>query len=1172
MPANKAMKNLSAFVFIAGMLAGVSFWTGCRSSSEWADKDEFASVSPLEEALWLIYGGENFYDPAPLNSPPIPNVPYRPFLTRQGNCSLTRYAFDASGNLLSTYPNYQDYLHFLSGLSTTPDQFSNGCKDPTIAIMSQQAFSLGAVANGNLAGGIISTDGVSVGLVNGTTLALLSTTDYPGIPSPNPDLLTPQAVTAADLNHDGIVDAIVVDAGSGNLTGTVAVFLGNGDGTLKTPTMTPLPILAGAVTVEDINNDGKLDLVVLGLQPPTFNSGTIVTLLGNGDGTFQAPILGPSLARGSQGAGVAVIADFNHDGNKDIATSMGQILLGNGDGTFTLMSQLAFASPNGVVNGLAAGDLNHDGKIDLAVSNPLGDSIDIYLGNGNGTFVFKASYATMFGAQTVTITDLDGDGNQDIFVGAGQAGTFGQDANTHGVFQSLLGRGDGTFVAAVNYSASSSTFGSNAAEFGSGFDIADFNGDGKPDIVRIDANSSGPLLSVLTGQSDGSFLAGPQTPITLAGTFEGLVAADVNRDGTPDVVFTSSDTLGTSGGSVNVVFGKGDGTFQIQAKYAVAGVITDVAVTDVNGDGLPDIIAATGFWPDYAGGGATTQLYLLLNNGDGTFKPPTLIDSKPYLFKVAAKDVNGDGRVDLVVTAGGNIPANIAGALYLYLGNGDGTFQPATLLSISGSSFPAGVDIADVNADGKSDVVITDFRTGNLLILLGNGDGTFQSSIVMHTSNREFSDIGIADFDGDGKPDILLTGFVAVGLRGNGDGTFGAPVPLFTAPQSSSVKLLDINGDGHPDILITSGPAGLHAVLSSARAVAAGGATTTTLATSASSITFGQSVTLTATVAPTSGTSIPSGSVSFTDNGTALANAPLNSSGVATLSTTSLAVGTHSITAVYSGDVNFTSSTSAAATIVVSPLNNTPPVANAGPSQTVECSNPSGTPVTLNGSASTDPDGDQLTYVWKNAAGTIVGDTVRITQTLPLGTFTYSLIVTDSAGLSSIANTSVTVRDSIPPVVNSSVALPTLMQNNHNLVNVGLAATTHDTCTETPSVMVKVFGNEDDQMATDAQGTVFSPDAKNIAPGTLRLRAERSDSGQGRVYLIVIKATDSAGNFSLSVNSVVVPYSSSTASIKKVNSLAAAARAFALNPANKNNPEPPGYFIIGDGPVIGPKQ
>jgi hypothetical protein len=152
--------------------------------------------------------------------------------------------------------------------------------------------------------------------------------------------------------------------------------------------------------------------------------------------------------------------------------------------------------------------------------------------------------------------------------------------------------------------------------------------------------------------------------------------------------------------------------------------------------------------------------------------------------------------------------------------------------------------------------------------------------------------------------------------------------------------------------------------------------------------------------------------------------------------------------------------------------------------------------------------------------------------------------------------------DVTAPVITSSVALTSLSQTNSDLVNVGLAATANEPAT----FNVQVFGDEDDQTPTTLTPvTVHSPDAKDIAVGTLRLRAERVDSEDGRVYLIVVKATDANGNSSNACHTVVVPRK------KKgdVDAQAAAAKAFCE--AN-NGAAPPGYFVIGDGPIVGPKQ
>ncbi|HEV8489153.1 MAG TPA: DUF11 domain-containing protein [Candidatus Limnocylindrales bacterium] len=154
------------------------------------------------------------------------------------------------------------------------------------------------------------------------------------------------------------------------------------------------------------------------------------------------------------------------------------------------------------------------------------------------------------------------------------------------------------------------------------------------------------------------------------------------------------------------------------------------------------------------------------------------------------------------------------------------------------------------------------------------------------------------------------------------------------------------------------------------------------------------------------------------------------------------------------------------------------------------------------------------------------------------------------------------------PVVIASVLLDMIPQNNHELVNVGLAASATDGACPDPAVVVNVYGNEDDETPT-APGTVFSPDATGLAPGTLRLRSERVSTGDGRVYLIVVTATDEAGGTGFATLTVTVPKSSAAKSIASVTALASAAKAFA--DAN-GGAAPPGYFVIGDGPIIGPKQ
>mgnify|MGYP001568751560 CR=1 FL=1 len=247
--------------------------------------------------------------------------------------------------------------------------------------------------------------------------------------------------------------------------------------------------------------------------------------------------------------------------------------------------------------------------------------------------------------------------------------------------------------------------------------------------------------------------------------------------------------------------------------------------------------------------------------------------------------------------------------------------------------------------------------------------------------------------------------------------------------------------------------------------------------------------------------------------------------------------------------------------IVIGPSNN-PPVANAGPDQTVECAGAS-TSVTLDGSGSSDPDVDALTYTWTGSFGSATG--VNPTVSLPLGTHTITLTVDDGKGGTDTDNVVVTIVDTAPPTVSCSVASSSLWPLNHNLVNVGLSASVSDACDPNPVVAVTVYGDEDDEEAT-GDGN-HSPDAKDIALGTLRLRSERKGDADGRVYLIVVTATDKSGNVGFCSSTVVVPHSQSAAAIANVNAQAAAA---IVSSSVTGSPVTP--FVIGDGPTIGPKQ
>jgi uncharacterized repeat protein (TIGR01451 family) len=262
-----------------------------------------------------------------------------------------------------------------------------------------------------------------------------------------------------------------------------------------------------------------------------------------------------------------------------------------------------------------------------------------------------------------------------------------------------------------------------------------------------------------------------------------LVVADFNGDGKADLAVGDSQ-----GNSVSVLLGHGDGSFQRALTYAVGGEPTSIAAGDFNGDGKPDVVLTY-----------SNNVYLMLGNGDGTFQSPVLsARTASPLNSIAVGDFNGDGRADLVAA---NFSSN-QGLVSVFLGNGDGTFQPAVSLA-AGLGFSV-VVLGDFNGDGKPDLAASNFAGGSVSVFLGNGDGTFQPQAVYQVGAYPTS-IVVADFNGDSNTDLAVVSQSEQNISvflGRGDGTFQPPKLYSVVPfYFASLAVGDINGDGVPDIL-----------------------------------------------------------------------------------------------------------------------------------------------------------------------------------------------------------------------------------------------------------------------------------------------------------------------------------------------------------------------------------
>lgn len=558
------------------------------------------------------------------------------------------------------------------------------------------------------------------------------------------------------------------------------------------------------VVTGDFNNDGNLDFAV-----SHYTDMTIGVVLGNGDGTFNAP------ATYSTGAGRPwglVAVDFNRDGKLDLAsaTSTGHLslLLNLGSGTFGAAS--TFAGGTGG-SALVAADLNRDGNQDVAMVDQFGSGLQIFFGTGTGSFMAPTTYALALGTRIVAL-DIDHDGDLDLFA-VGWNGVVWHRNDGHGVFDSGTGTSSGSVVAFSTVTAEltgdawpdvvvlNHNEGQLATFEGTGSALslsdlsstnttpravtaADFDRDGKIDMAV--ANVSLGRVSIALGLGDGRF----DRPTTYpSGTSPyGITSGDFNNDGHLDVA-----TADNSSNTVSILLGRGgigsDGTFQAARTANLAPSPESVSVADFNQDGRADLLSANPS-PD--------EIRVALANSSGDFPTSTAYTSGAASFPSTAYpvDLNHDSFPDVAVALLGS------NAMRVHLNNGDGTFGP-------GANYAAGTNArdfasGDFNRDGNIDVASANVNGGSVSVLLGVGDGSFAAAVdYAVTAPRR---IQTADLNHDGALDLISTcTFGTSGLcvqLGVGTGVFGAASTFTTGTDPADLTVADFNHDGHSDALL----------------------------------------------------------------------------------------------------------------------------------------------------------------------------------------------------------------------------------------------------------------------------------------------------------------------------------------------------------------------------------
>jgi FG-GAP-like repeat/Bacterial Ig-like domain (group 3) len=486
-----------------------------------------------------------------------------------------------------------------SGAAVTPGlvKFCNAsvtsCQGPALLGQSQLAANGKATAKLLLAIGTHSVKAVFAGTTSAapsssaaqtiTVTGVRATSTLMTASATSPYILT---ATVAGSGRSALSGSVgFEDASNGNLPlGTAA--LGTGTTTLGfTPTVLtgagnePIPVVAG-----DFDGDGIPDVVLGDINVNSTGLHTLTLYLsGGGIGAYRTPV-SITLPSSFMSPSALAVGDFNNDGNLDLAVAGDNanqvlILLGQGNGSFVIAGT---ASTGTGPNSIAVGDFNGDGNADLAVTNQFSSSVTILLGNGAGVFTpVGASPATDSFPYSVAVGDFNGDGKQDLAV----ANYFGYDVTV------LLGNGDGTFTPTPS-SPGTGIYPDWVA-------VGDFNGDGKQDLAVT--NQFSKTVTLLLGDGKGDFTPTSTSPAT--GTNPQSVAiGDFNGDGIDDLAVANPND-----NTVSILLGKGDGTFpKTQLVTFPSGTAPNsVAVADLNGDGLNDVVVA---------GSGNSTVNIALNN------------------------------------------------------------------------------------------------------------------------------------------------------------------------------------------------------------------------------------------------------------------------------------------------------------------------------------------------------------------------------------------------------------------------------------------------------------------------------------------------------------------------------------------------------------------------------
>jgi len=616
---------------------------------------------------------------------------------------------------------------------------------------------------------------------------------------------SPHGLAVGDFNRDGILDLATANFGSGN----VSLLAGNAAGTFQAAVNFGVGSGPYAIVSGDFNRDGKADLAAA-------NSGSnnVSVLLGNGNATFQTAV---QYAAGVNPVGLTV-ADFNADGKSDLAAANYNshnvsVLIGAGDGSFDTPGNQSSGTGAAAV---ASGDFNRDGKPDLAVANsgagtfsilltacPLPDLVVSKSHAGNFTQgAIGATYTitvTNNGAATtsglVTVTDT-------LPLGL-TATAIGGSGWTCTLASLTCTRGD-ALAGGAGYPAITLTVNVGSGAGTNVLNVVNVSGGGEIYTLNNSASDSAAVTQItdliVTSSHSGSFTQGA------TGRIYTLVARNAGGLATSGTV-TVVDTLPT-GLTATAISGSGWsctlGSLTCTRSDSLAARTNYPPITltvNVSASAAPSVVntvTVSGGSESNTANDTSADLTVVWNSETcGSFGAPVLYTTGSDPVAVAARDFNGDGKVDLAVVN------NYSNSVSVLLGNGDGTFQAAVNYNVG--SYPTGLGLADLNNDGKTDILVVVTYSYGVVVLLGNGNGTFAPAVayVAHAGSYPNS-LATGDFNGDGNVDAAVTAGSLFVLLGNGNGSLQPGVEYATGTSLNYVTAAELNGDSKLDLIISS--------------------------------------------------------------------------------------------------------------------------------------------------------------------------------------------------------------------------------------------------------------------------------------------------------------------------------------------------------------------------------